>query len=116
LNGAEENGANFRKVIDGKPLLSALYGMHTVTLSELKAVLKVSAQAGQSSVVNKTSVESAAQNDDFQEVRRRKRHHSNNISHTAKKSAKPAPICAADKMPTKQRQLVTSAHLSELLA
>jgi hypothetical protein len=40
--------------------------MYAVTLSEQKAVLKVSAQAGQSGAVNKTSVESTAQDDDFQ--------------------------------------------------
>jgi hypothetical protein len=31
--------------------------MYTVTLNELKAILKVSAQAGKSGTVNKTSVE-----------------------------------------------------------
>jgi hypothetical protein len=38
------------------------------------AVLKVSAQEDQSGAVNKTSVESLTQDDDFQEVKRRKRH------------------------------------------
>jgi hypothetical protein len=47
----------------------------------LKDVLKMSAEAGQSGAVNKTSVESTAQNDDFQEVTRR-------TSQTAKKSSK----------------------------
>jgi septal ring-binding cell division protein DamX len=40
-----ENIANFGKVLDGKPLFIALYGMHRVTLNEMKAVLKLSAQA-----------------------------------------------------------------------
>jgi hypothetical protein len=35
--------ANFCKILDRKPLYGALYGMYTVTLNELKAVLKVSA-------------------------------------------------------------------------
>jgi hypothetical protein len=39
--------------------------MYMVTLKELKAILKVSAQAGQSGVVNKTSVKSMAQDDSF---------------------------------------------------
>jgi hypothetical protein len=39
-----------------------------VTLNELKAVLNVRAQAGQSGAVNKTSVESMTQDDDFWEV------------------------------------------------
>jgi hypothetical protein len=47
--------------------------MYAVTLNELKAVLKVSAQAGQSDVVNKTSVESMARDDDFQEIKRHKK-------------------------------------------
>jgi hypothetical protein len=55
----------------------------------MKAVSKVSAQAGQSGVVDKTSVESTAQDDDFQAVKRCKRHISNNTSQTAKNSTKP---------------------------
>jgi hypothetical protein len=48
--------------------------VYTVTQNEQKAILKVSAQEGQSVAVNKTSVESAAQEDDFHEVKRCKRH------------------------------------------
>jgi secreted trypsin-like serine protease len=47
VNSAEENRANFCKVLDGKSLLSTLYGMYTATLNEPNTVLKVSAQAGQ---------------------------------------------------------------------
>jgi hypothetical protein len=50
--------------------------------------------------MNKTSLESAAQ-DDFQEVKRRKRHIYNNTSQAAKKSTKPFPTSAAVKMPPK---------------
>jgi hypothetical protein len=39
--------SKFCKILGGNPLFSALYGMYTVTLNELKVVLKVSAQAGQ---------------------------------------------------------------------
>jgi hypothetical protein len=60
VNRAEVNEAKFGKFVYGKPLFSSLYGMYTVTLNELKAVLKVNAQAGQSCAVNKTSVESTA--------------------------------------------------------
>jgi hypothetical protein len=35
--------------------------MYTVTLNELKAVLKANAQAGQSDAVNRTSAESKGQ-------------------------------------------------------
>jgi hypothetical protein len=73
-----ENRANFNEVLDGMPLFSALYGVYRATLNKLKAVLKMSAQAGQDNTVNKTSVESVAQDDDFQELKRRKRHLSNN--------------------------------------
>jgi hypothetical protein len=80
VNSAEKIRANFCKGIDGKPLFGALFGMHTVTLNELKAMMNVSAQAGRSGIVNKTSVESMAQDDDLQEVKRWKRHTSNNTS------------------------------------
>jgi hypothetical protein len=89
LNSGEENRENFCKGLDGKPLFSTPYGKYTVTLNELKAILKVSAQAGISGAVNKTSVESTAQDDDFQEVKRRKRHIYNDTSQTVKKSTKP---------------------------
>jgi hypothetical protein len=62
MNSAKENRANFCKGLDGKPLFSALDCMFTVTLNELKAV---SAQAEQSGAVNRTSLESTAQDDDF---------------------------------------------------
>jgi hypothetical protein len=57
----EKNRANFCKGLDGKPLFSTLYGIYTLTLSELK----VSAQAGKSGAVNKTSVEIMAKDDGF---------------------------------------------------
>jgi hypothetical protein len=50
-----ENRANFCTGLDRKPLFSALHGMYMVTLNELKAILKVTAQAGQSGAVKKTS-------------------------------------------------------------
>jgi hypothetical protein len=75
VNGLEENRAIFCKFLDGKPLFSALYGMYTVTLKELQAVLKGNTQTEQSGTVNKTSLDSTAQDDDFQEVKRRKRRH-----------------------------------------
>jgi hypothetical protein len=56
VNSAEENRANFCKSLDGKLLFSALYGMYTVTLIELKAV---SAQAKHGDAVNEASSESA---------------------------------------------------------
>jgi hypothetical protein len=57
--------SKFCKVLDGKLLLTALYDLHPVTLNELKAILKMSAQEGQNDAVNKTSVESTVQDKDF---------------------------------------------------
>jgi hypothetical protein len=73
----------------------ALDGTYTVTLHKLKAALKLSVQVGQRDIVNKTSVESTAQDDDFQEVKRSNRHISNNTLQTAKKSTKPVPTSAS---------------------
>jgi hypothetical protein len=42
VNAAEENGASYCKCHHGKPSFSALYGTYTVTLHELKDLLKVS--------------------------------------------------------------------------
>jgi hypothetical protein len=46
LNSVEEKRENLCKALDGKQLFSALYGMYTVTMNELKAFLSVSAKAG----------------------------------------------------------------------
>jgi hypothetical protein len=62
--------------------------MYNVTLKELKAVLKVNTQTGQSGAVNKTSLESTAQDDDFQKVKRRKRRVFNDSSETTMNSTK----------------------------
>jgi hypothetical protein len=59
---ARRRTANFCKYLDWKPLFSTHYGMYKITLNELKAVPKVSAQAGHSG-----AVESTAQDDDFHE-------------------------------------------------
>jgi hypothetical protein len=48
VNAAEENQLNFCKAITGKTLFSALYGTYTVTLHDLKALLKASSPASQS--------------------------------------------------------------------
>jgi hypothetical protein len=75
--------------------------MYTVTLNQLKAILKVSAQAGRSGAVNRTSVESAAQDNHFQELKRRNMHISDDTSRTTKKSTKPVPTSAAVRLPPK---------------
>jgi hypothetical protein len=66
VNSAEVKRANFCKSLDGKPLFSALYGVYTVTLIELKGV---SVQEEQSGAVNKISSESTAKDDDLREIK-----------------------------------------------
>jgi hypothetical protein len=52
--------------------------MYAVTLNDLKTVMKLPAQEGKGGAVNKTAVESVVQAGDFQEVKRCKKHISNN--------------------------------------
>jgi hypothetical protein len=66
VSTAEENRQKFCKVLNGKNLLSALYGTYTVALHEFKALLKASTPAGQS----KTPKSAATQEVGFKEVRR----------------------------------------------
>jgi hypothetical protein len=66
VNSAEEDRQNLSKVLSGKTLFSALYGTYTVTLQELKAVLKANTLASQS----KTPKSAATQEGGFKEVRR----------------------------------------------
>jgi hypothetical protein len=63
VNAGEENGASYCKGLHGKPLFSALYSTYTVTLDELKDLLKASTLTGQQTT----------QEDGFQEVQRKKR-------------------------------------------
>jgi hypothetical protein len=58
VNSTEGKRKNFCKGLDGKPLFSTVYVSYTVTLNELKSVRRVTAQAEQSGVMNKSSVES----------------------------------------------------------
>jgi hypothetical protein len=61
------------KALRGKPLYSALFGAYTVTLNDLNEVLK----------------NSAPREEGFKEVRRRKRHNTEEAACTAKKTAIP---------------------------
>jgi hypothetical protein len=79
----EENLKNFCKFLNGNKLFNALHGTYTVALHELKAVLKASTPAGQF----KTPKSAATQEDGFKEVRRRKRHNTNESAPTSKKAA-----------------------------
>jgi hypothetical protein len=92
VNSVEKNRAKFCIFLDWKLLFSTLYSMYMVTLKELQVVLKVNTQTGQSGAVNKTSLESMAQDDDFQEVKTRKRRTSNDASEMTMKPTKSVPI------------------------
>jgi hypothetical protein len=67
VEAAEENAATFCKALSGKPLLSALHGIYSVTLGELKAMLKKST-AGQKKETPNSAESPSAQDDGFQEV------------------------------------------------
>jgi hypothetical protein len=76
------------------------FSWHVHGNTELKVVLKMSAQAGQSGALNKTSLDAMTQDDDFREVKRLKRHISDTIQ-KAKESTKPVPTSAVVKLPLK---------------
>jgi hypothetical protein len=84
---AEDNLESYSVALHGKTLYSALYGSYTVTLNDLKSILKSSGQAKQPS-----------QGDGFQEVRSRKRHSTAEAAHSPKKAAVPTPT---GQVPTK---------------
>jgi hypothetical protein len=71
---AEDNQEDYCKVLKGKTLFSALYGMYTVTLLDLKKIEKDMTQ----------------QEDGFKEVHRRKRHCHEEPTETLKKVSLPA--------------------------
>jgi hypothetical protein len=77
----EENRTNFCKALSGKTLYSALYGTYTVSLNELKGLLKTSTNA------KSGTTGSPRQDDGFQEVRRRKRLNTQEATKTSKKAA-----------------------------
>jgi hypothetical protein len=83
VHTAEENEASFCKALTRKPLFTDLYGTYTVTLGELKAVLTMSTAARQTKVPKSTGQQST-QEDGFKEVRRCKRHSTDETAQTLK--------------------------------
>jgi hypothetical protein len=100
----EENKQNFCKVINGKNLLSALYGTYTIALHELKPVLRAGTPAGQS----KTPKSAATQEDGFKGVRTRKQHSTNQTDPTSKKAVPTAVSVAADMPPRRSPPRISS--------
>jgi hypothetical protein len=92
VSTTEENWASYCKALSGKALFSALYGTYTVALQEIKALLKVSTTTPQ-------SAKKPTQEEGFQEVRRRKRHTSNEAARTPKKILVSAAPAAANTTP-----------------
>jgi hypothetical protein len=85
VNPAEENGASFCKGLHRKPLFSALYGTYTVTLKELKALIKARTLADQTNIP-KTTWQQTNKEDYFQEGRRRRRSAIDKTTGTSKKA------------------------------
>jgi hypothetical protein len=101
VDSAEENRANYCKVLSGKTLFSALYGTYTVTLNALKAILKASTQPGQNNAPTPVHQQSA-KDGGFQEVRRRKRQGSEETAKVSKKPTVTATTPAAVKLPPRE--------------
>jgi hypothetical protein len=83
---AEESRENYSLALQGKTIYRALYGTYTVTLNELKSLLKASNQAVQSN-----------QGDGFKEVRSRKRHSTAEAARSPKEAVIPT---SAGQVPT----------------
>jgi hypothetical protein len=85
ISTVEENRTKFCKALSGKTLYSALYGTYAATLTELKDLLKVSVFSEEKG--NNQSRGEPQQEEDFQEVHRRKRQNTDESAKTAKKAA-----------------------------
>jgi hypothetical protein len=101
VNAAEENGASYCKGLRGKPLFSALFGTYTVTLQELEAVIKARILADQINIP-KTTGQQTNKEDDFQEVRRRKRRATDETTGTSNKETVQTKMPAALNIPPKE--------------
>jgi hypothetical protein len=86
VNAAEGNGASYFKALHGKPHFSDLWGTYTITLHELKAMLKASSLGDQTNSPNATG-QQTTQEHGFQEVRRRKRRATDEPDRTSKRAA-----------------------------
>jgi hypothetical protein len=95
VSAAEENRASYCKALSGKTLLSAMYGTYSVTITDFKSILKV----GKST---EKSTEKTAQDEDFQEVRRCKRHNTTEAAPTSKKAV-PTGASAPVSRPPKEK-------------
>jgi hypothetical protein len=91
VSSAEDNSESYCNALRGKLLFSALYGTYTVTLNELKNLLKASSQAGQRKQADGVQAGQSSQGDGLKEVRSRKRHSTAEAARSPKKAAVPPP-------------------------
>jgi hypothetical protein len=111
VNTAEDNRASYCKALNGKPLFSALYATYTVTLIELKAVLKASTLAGQDKSP-KPGGEQLTQDKGFKDVHRRKRHNTNVVAQTSRKAAVQDKM--SDALNTLAKEVLTRNYFAPL--
>jgi hypothetical protein len=78
-----------------------MYGTYTVTLQELKAVIKARTQTDQTNIP-KTTGQQKNKEDDFQEVRRRKRRATDETTGTSKKATVQTKTPTALNIPPKE--------------
>lgn len=86
VSAADENRINYCKALSGKTLFSALYGNYTVTLNELKSLIKAST----------SGKNIPAREEGFKEVRRRKRQ---STAETAPTPKKPTAVVESNPKP-----------------
>jgi hypothetical protein len=114
VNMVEENCVNFCKALHGRTLYSALYGTYSVNLKELKGLVKAGIfEEEQSKKQVQPTVEEG-----FQEVRRRKRHGTDESAKTAKKAAVQAKVSPSiTKPPAKEvttRNFFAPLHVAQM--
>jgi hypothetical protein len=93
VESAEQDRRQLCDTLRGKFLFSALYGTYTVTLSNLKSVLKTSASQKQKAATTEKTPEES--DDGFRKQRRRKRNSATNTDtqQRDKKKAREKQLC-----------------------
>jgi hypothetical protein len=97
VSDAEENRANYCKALSGQTLLSAMYGTYSVTLTDLKSILKVGEDA-------EKSPEKPAQIEGFKEVRGGGKRHITTEAFPTSKKAVPTGASAPVSTPSPQQE------------
>jgi hypothetical protein len=98
VSASEENRTNYCRALSGKTLFSALYGSYTVTLNDLRTLLKVITSTGRPT---ETESEKPTQEEGFKEVRRRKRRSTTDSAPTSKKATAAAASTSTNEVATR---------------